>query len=69
MTYITQHLRKDRMWRVLGKASSAPISIPDVMKKYLIIQRIIHELNGGVIDNRHTIHKVSKSRELVPSSS
>jgi hypothetical protein len=57
------------MWQVLGKASSPPISVPDVMKKYRIIQRIIHELNGGVIDNRHTIHKVSKSHELVPSSS
>jgi hypothetical protein len=60
LTYVTQHLDNDRMWRILGKASNAPVSIPDVMRKYRTVHRIIHELNGRVVDNRHTICKVSK---------
>jgi len=60
LAHIKNYLQKDRMWQVSLKASGTHVRIPDVMKKYRTIHRIIHELAGTMIDNGHIISQVSR---------
>ena len=57
---IENYLQNDIEWQKLLKAPGGPVRIPDVMKKYRTIRRIIGELDGRMLDHGNTIRKVSR---------
>jgi hypothetical protein len=59
LVHIKNHLQKDRVWQISLKGPEIPVRIPDVLKKYRTVHRIIRELTGKVINDGHTILKVS----------